>query len=154
MAATGGRRGHGEGSVYQRRDGRWVACISAGWDEHGKRQRWTGYRKSKREAQALLRRMRAEADAGLSPARGDVTVEALIQQWLENVVRPNLRPLTVESYEKITRLHILPALGKVRIRDLDPPRVQALLSGLQKNMASGSVFLVRSILRRAHSRRK
>ena len=32
------RRGHGEGAIYQRSDGRWVASVDLGW-EAGRRRR-------------------------------------------------------------------------------------------------------------------
>lgn len=45
------RRGHGEGSIFQRKDGRWVAQIAL---EDGKKKLL--YRKSKQEAIAALRK--------------------------------------------------------------------------------------------------
>jgi len=35
------RRGHGEGSIYQRADGRWCGTYSAGYNANGKRMRRT-----------------------------------------------------------------------------------------------------------------
>jgi hypothetical protein len=35
---TRGRRGPGEGSIYQRADGRWVAILDLGW-QAGRRKR-------------------------------------------------------------------------------------------------------------------
>jgi hypothetical protein len=37
------RRGRSEGSVHQRADGLWVASISLGYDERGKRRRLVAY---------------------------------------------------------------------------------------------------------------
>ena len=42
MASKARRRGHSEGSIYQREsDGRWVAVVDAGYI-NGKRRRLTG----------------------------------------------------------------------------------------------------------------
>jgi len=38
------KRGHGEGSIYQRKDGRWCACLTVG---HGRRKYFYG--QSRRE---------------------------------------------------------------------------------------------------------
>jgi hypothetical protein len=56
------RRGRGEGSVYQRHDGRWTAAASIGF-RHGKRVRRHIYSATKGEVKALLAR------AGLPPMR-------------------------------------------------------------------------------------
>jgi len=44
------QRGHGEGSIYQRSDGRWAASITLGG-----RKRKTFYGKTRREVQEKLR---------------------------------------------------------------------------------------------------
>ena len=41
------RRGRGEGSIFQRADGRWTATITVGYDGNGKRKRRTVYGKTK-----------------------------------------------------------------------------------------------------------
>src|SRR5262249_27537688 len=43
-----GRRGHGEGSIHKRADGRWAATIDLGWED-GRRKRKTLYGKTRRE---------------------------------------------------------------------------------------------------------
>jgi hypothetical protein len=48
------RRGHGEGSFYQRDDGLWVGSIRLGWED-GKRKRVVRYGKTKAEARAKMR---------------------------------------------------------------------------------------------------
>ena len=47
---TSKRRANGEGSIYQRRDGRWVASFPLGKTHDGKRQRIVRYAKTKKEA--------------------------------------------------------------------------------------------------------
>lgn len=49
------RRSHGEGSVYRRSDGRWVAAIDLGWID-GKRRRKTVYGATEREVLASVMR--------------------------------------------------------------------------------------------------
>ena len=36
---TNTRRGNNEGSIFQRKDGRWVATVTLGYDDNGKRNR-------------------------------------------------------------------------------------------------------------------
>ena len=59
------RRGHGEGSICQRSDGRWQAQIDLGY-QNGKRRRKFIYGATRREvAQALTNALRAAHDGTL-----------------------------------------------------------------------------------------
>ena len=68
--------------------------------------------RTKREADAFLAQTRADIDRGswLDPARGDVALDEYATRWLAD--RPNLRPRTIELYEGLLRLHILPTFGE------------------------------------------
>ena len=45
------RRGYGEGSIYQRKDGKWCASMDVGFDTTGRRKRRYVYGKTKKEVQ-------------------------------------------------------------------------------------------------------
>jgi hypothetical protein len=51
------RRGRGEGSVYQRADGRWCATVSAGYATNGRRRRKTMFGETKQQVQEELARV-------------------------------------------------------------------------------------------------
>jgi len=56
------RRGHGEGSIYRRPDGRWAATIDLGW-QGGKRRRKFLYGKTRAEvARRLATALQAHRD--------------------------------------------------------------------------------------------
>ncbi len=57
-----GRRKQGEGSIYRRRDGRWVAQIV---QENGKRKQV--YCKTEKEASVILRKSLHEKEQGMLP---------------------------------------------------------------------------------------
>lgn len=48
-AVTKTRRGNNEGSIFKRKDGRWVGTLTLGYDENGKIIRKTIYGKSQTE---------------------------------------------------------------------------------------------------------
>src|SRR5712692_9654689 len=57
--------------------------------------------------------------------------------WLE-AIASEIRPRTLEGYKQQLRLHVVPAFGRVRLRELTRPRIKALLAqkrraGLSKN---------------------
>lgn len=51
--------------------------------------------------------------AWVDPRRGRVTLDDYGRHWLAS--RPDLRPRTLELYEGLLRLHILPALGELEL---------------------------------------
>lgn len=67
------KRANNAGSVYRHPDGRWVARISAGRDQDGRRIRKTAYALSQAEAQAKLIELQARYQSGsLAITRGRV----------------------------------------------------------------------------------
>jgi integrase len=81
---------------------------------------------------------------------GRQTLNRLLETWLTEVVRPNLRPKTIRSYETVVRVHLGPSLGQLRLDDLRPSDVQALLNRLSSSGRSPrTVAMVRDVLRQA-----
>jgi integrase len=58
-----GRRGHGEGSIRKRADGRWEATIDLGFDD-GKRKRLSVYARTRREVVDKLDELRGQRSQG------------------------------------------------------------------------------------------
>ena len=59
---------------------------------------------------------------------GRQTLGQFLIRWLQDSVKPTVRPKTYTSYSQLLRIHILPALGAVPLAKLDPPRVQRFLN--------------------------
>ena len=76
------RRGHGEGSVFQRPDGRWTACITLPRGTDGRRRRKYVYAATQAEVTALLRRHGGRAIDGQLTTTSTPTVRVLLEQWL------------------------------------------------------------------------
>jgi len=112
-----GRRGNGEGSVYQRTDGSWrgQALIA------GRRHSVTG--KTRKEAQTKLRQLLGEADRGLLPPIEQLTLGQHIERWLVDRVKPSVRSRTHNGYSDIARRQILPTLGKMKLSQIQPHHV-------------------------------
>jgi len=73
------------------------------------------------------------------------TLEEYMNEWLVETARPRIRPSTYTSYESITKLHIIPSLGKIPVRKLTPQQVQSWLN--QKFRAGLNPARMRGILR-------
>ena len=123
MALVAKKANH-EGSVYQRKDGRWEAALTYR-DESGKLKRRRAYRHSREEADKALTKMKSDRDGGLSLDGPNPTLEEYLIAWLRDSVAPSVSPKTLESYETACQIHTIPALGNVRVRDLTARRAQA-----------------------------
>jgi len=120
----GGQRGHNEGSIFQRKDGAWVAQVDRGW-QNGRRMRDTLYAQTRAEARTkLTAALKAKRDE-VPLVDGRRTVSAFLAEWL-NTKRATVRPSTWRRYEETIRLHISPQIGQLRLSRLTPPSLQAL----------------------------
>lgn len=143
------KRQSGEGSVYQRADGRWVGSLTVGHRD-GKRLRRYIYGASPEEVRDALTRARNDLLDG-HEVRTDQreTVAAFLTRWLE-AVKPTVRPGTWVGYEIHVRLHLLPNLGSVRLTALSTADVQIALNRLAASgLAPKTVRHVRATLRLA-----
>jgi integrase len=58
----------------------------------------------------------------ISPDAGLVSLADFAQSWVAE--RPNLRPKTVQLYEGLVRIHLVPALGRLAVQDITEPHVR------------------------------
>lgn len=144
------RRGAGEGNIYRRADGRWVARLHLGY-AGGKRLRKHFYGTTRREVADKLTKARHDLQRGLPVGLdGRQTLEAYLHQWLRDVVKPSVRPSTYTAYEMHVRLHLVPELGRVPLTKLSAQQVQAMLNRkLAEGLSPRSVHHLRAVLRRA-----
>jgi integrase len=143
------KRLKGEGSVWLRADGRWCGAINLGW-EHGKRRRKYFYGQTAEQVQAAILRARADLAQGLPVVAERQTVEEFLGRWLEDSVKPSVRPLTYEQYRQHVKLYLAPLLGRHQLAKLAPQHVRAFIKQkLADGLSPRTVQLSLVILRRA-----
>lgn len=148
-----GRRGPNEGSIYQRKDGRWVASVNLGWAD-GKRQRKHFIGHTRREVQDKLTAALSDLAKGLPVKLERQKVEQFLENWLEEAVKPSVRPKTFSSYTQLVRKHIIPIIGHLQLAELGPQHIESLLnkkrrSGLSDRTVQYIYTIVRCALTRA-----
>jgi integrase len=129
------RRGNGEGSIYKRNDGRWVGQYLV-HTAKGPKYLYL-YGKTRREVDEKLTRAKADRNGGLIFDSGKLTLAEYMERWLRDSAQNKLRPKTYKDYESLTRVHIVPALGRIKLKSLISLQVQQfygikLESGLSK----------------------
>lgn len=112
-------RGHGNGGVDERPDGRLVARIMIDGRRHAH------YVKTRQEGYSWLARMRRDHEVGLVAISERQTVGQFMATWLE-VIAPTIRATTLKRYGELARIHVLPALGKLQLAKLTPQHLQQL----------------------------
>lgn len=140
-----GRRGHGEGSIYQAANGKWRAAVDLGWQD-GKRARKYVTGSTRAEAAAKLRALLHDVDQGRRPAK-ETTVEQHLTRWVTESLPGRVAPKGIESYESMVRVHLIPAFGKKRLSALTPADVERLLNAkLAAGKSLSTVRRIRSVL--------
>jgi len=139
-------RSPGEGTIVQRKDGRFQASLMVG----GKRR--TVYGKTKAEAARKLTDLKKQADraGGTLPDPGRRTVAELLALWLETS-EPNLKPKTIATYHFFADTYILPTLSNVRLSRLEPGHLQRLYAVQQAKGHARTAEVLHRILHKALS---
>lgn len=126
------RRGNGEGSIYQRADGQWVGTVSLGYGADGKRRRRTVYGKTKKEVQDKLAELQHQSRTGTLANASKMTVAVYLDRWLSESARVKVRGSTLESYERVVRIHIKPAIGHLALQKVTALDIESVYSAMEK----------------------
>ena len=118
------KRGNGEGSRPRKRpDGRWEARYTIHTSKGPKRK--TLYGRTRQEVADKLARVLSDRAQGLTFDAGSLKLGEYLDRWLPDI-RDTVRQRTWERYEQIARVHIKPALGRVKLKALSPTHVRVL----------------------------
>ncbi len=143
-------RGNGDGDVWPRKnkEGKVTSYQGSFIGPDGKRHYVSG--KNKEEARTKLRRARSDVDRGVFFADPKLRVADYLDQWLNDSVRGNVEPVTHESYARLVRVHISPALGNVKLAKLTPAHLQGFYRDkLDAGLSPRTVQYLHVVLHRA-----
>lgn len=138
-------RGKNEGSIFKRTDDdRWVAMISLAT---GKRASFYG--KTRQEVQRKLAAAQRDQEQGLPVLSDRQTMAQYLVTWLDSI-RPTMEASTWTRHREYVQLHIVPAVGTVRLRDLSAQQVQQLYAQrLAAGLSSSTVHHLHATLHKA-----
>src|ERR687898_2826625 len=130
------KRGNNEGSISRRRDGRWEARYTVHTAEG--RRRPVLYGKTRAEVSAKLTKAMADRDGGVVFDAGGATVGAYLDRWLSDSVRGTVRESTYSRDKYLVTNHVKPALGRLKLKNLNAPHLQGLYRDRLDSGLSGS----------------
>ena len=140
------RRSNDEGSIYYSEADRcWYAQLPP--DDHGRRPKRRA--KTKREALEKLRALQAERRQGLQLGTKTPTIAEFLDIWLSQVVKRTVKPATHHNYRQYARLYVVPALGRVRVKDVTTPQIQQMVNDLADRLSPGTARCAHQCLRAA-----
>jgi hypothetical protein len=130
------KNANGEGGVYRRADGRWEAKAFVDTPD-GRRKRVSIYGDTEREALNELNKLRDHQRRGIPVATTTLTVAQYTTYWLEHIAEPSIRRTTYATYEGDVRLHIVPNIGKRKLKTFQAT-VQRILRHSSITVATGT----------------
>ncbi len=128
------KRKAGDGTVRQRKDGRWEGRIVIGYDDNGYPKTKNVLARTKKECVEKLQKLKVDC-GGLKPekVRPEMPFGDWLTYWYENHSKPKIRPTTQETYESRIRLHIIPEIGDIPLNKLTQNDLQQFYGRLKKS---------------------
>ncbi len=138
-----GRRAKGEGSVYQRKDGRWCGKYV---DETTGKTRYI-YATTKKEVRAKLKDAMNANEEGITSE--SILFGDYLDQWLDSI-RDTVGVRTHQRSEETVRLHIKPKLARVRLDKITAIQLDALYRDkLKSGLSPRSVQIIHATAHKA-----
>ena len=118
------RRGHNEGNIRQRADGRWEVRLSAGIDyKTGKPRRTSTCCNTRQEAIAILQQQAHEVRTQGWRDPMSVTLGEWYEYWLDTYMKDTVKQSTYASYRSYLNKHFC-VLGKILLKKFEPHTLQ------------------------------
>lgn len=125
------RRARGDGSVHERKDGRWVGVLDVTRTGEKRRRKYV-YGKTRKEAQRELAKAQREWLAKGQVVTNSMTVEAWLNYWLTEIAPLRVRETTLPSYRSKIRTYLIPHLGRHRLDRLEPAHLRAMFKAMRE----------------------
>ena len=129
-----GRRGNNEGSIYQRKDGRWCGSVTIGYKTNGTPIRKDVYGKTRNEVAQKVASMATDVYINgytTVSSRNETNFEILFREWYELRKAPNITDVTDEKFRSMMLKHIFPAFGALDVKDVDFKRLQRFFNNMK-----------------------
>lgn len=135
------KRENGQGSIYLRKDGRWVASIQNGFKDNGKPNIKTKYAKTQAEAKRKLKELIKEI---YTPTEEIVINNSLVKEycnnWLINIQSNILKPSSYDRKEMTLENQVYPLIGDIYMSQVTFDDIQFMVNELKNQNLSYSTI--------------
>ena len=136
------KNGNGEGSIYEhKRNGKRVGYRGAYtvYTAEGPKRRYVSG-KDREQVRRKLTEAMANRDKGFIYDDDNLTVKEYLDRWLSDSVRGTVRESTYSRDKYLVTNHIKPALGRLKLKNLNAPYLQGLYRDrLDSGLSSSTV---------------
>lgn len=137
------KRAHGEGTIYKRKDGRFMIRVMVDGEQV------TRYTSDEKEAERIRRQLVHMAEQGSLITARQQTLKAHMEQWLE-MRRTDWRMSTYSCQMRNAINHIFPKLGSVTLQKLTPEKIEVFYGDLlKKGLQASMVRLIHGTLKQS-----
>ena len=139
------RERYGEGSIYERKDGRFSGYIVL---ENHKRKYFYG--KTKKEVLDKLKKAQREQEDGMIVPGQRQTVKQFLEHWLENVQKLKIEFGSYLRYREMLDRYIIGSLGHIQLQKLKTEHIEAFYAQLsEKGLAPRTLRMINAVLHSA-----
>jgi hypothetical protein len=110
--------------ITKRKDGRYMARYTIQTPDGPKRK--LIYGRKYKEVEKKLAEARGDAARGITYDAGSTTVGDYLIGWPADSVRDTVRQRTYERHESIVRVHLIPSIGREKLKTFTPAHVRSL----------------------------
>ncbi len=121
------KRANGEGSITIRKDGTYHGRVYV-TTTSGIRKRVSVYGKTRDEVRQKITELQAQENQGIPVPDTNMSLGDYLTYWLATVVKVHRRPKTYQGYESVARVHLIPGLGRKKIRTLRAAEIRTWLA--------------------------
>ena len=138
------------GSIRSKGKNSWQLQIYTGQGPDGKpRRHFETVRGRKGDAQRRLTELLTSLDKGIYTPPGRVTVGDHLHNWLQGYVKTNCSQRTLDGYQSIIEHHLVPALGHVQLKHLNPQAIQSYYGKACQTLSARTVHHQHRVLSQA-----
>ena len=124
------REDYGEGSIFQRSDGKWCCSIQAGFSSDGKPVKIRKYAKTEVEVKRKLKEIKKTLYNQSFEGLKKQTIEKYILDWFARY-KQGLKPASHDRQENTIKYQIIPFLGQCQIHLVSSSDIKDLMNDLQ-----------------------
>jgi integrase len=129
-----------KGHIRSKGKDTWQIQVYLGAGSDGKyRRHYETVHGRKSNAERRLRELLVSHDKGIFSPTGRVTVAEHLNNWLEGYVKTNCSQRTLEGYKSIVETHLIPALGHLLLKNLNPQAIQRYYGKACQNLSARTV---------------
>jgi integrase len=144
---TNTRRNNGEGSIYQRKDGRWIGMLTVGLNDNGTYKRKAVYGKSRTEIVKKLNELTNKISSENYDYLSTNDLGSIMHEWLMVFKKNTVTSRTFEGNMRAFRLQIKPFIGKMKLDEINHVTVQKLLNDmLDRNYSLSTTKKAKNLL--------